>query len=89
MTQFEKVLDKLLRVPPPSDMRWGELVFVLSNLGFVVESNDGSRRRFVHTETKVVISLHEPHPRPEIKRYVITQVVRQLADMGFIERRKR
>ncbi|MFA0056369.1 type II toxin-antitoxin system HicA family toxin [Vibrio echinoideorum] len=40
-----------------------------------LENNKGSKRKFVHEEKRIVISLHEPHPEKTLKRYVIESVI--------------
>jgi len=81
MSRHEKLILKLKAKPTPSDVKWDELKAVLKHLGYEMLSNKGSRRKFVHQETQEtqeIISLHEPHPQPEVKTYVIKQVVEQL-----------
>jgi len=85
MAQLEKLIEKLCRVPTPSDLRWNELVSILEHYGFTQENNDGSRRRFLHPATGQIISLHKPHPQPEVKKYVIRQVLEQLTAGGFLQ----
>jgi len=88
MAQIDKLIQKLLRSPAPTDLRWVELVTILEHFCFTQESNDGSRRRFHHEATGTIISLHKPHPSPEVKRYVIAQVVKQLQEMALIKGEK-
>ncbi|MFM5364049.1 type II toxin-antitoxin system HicA family toxin [Aeromonas veronii] len=66
----------------PKDFTWQELTSLLKSLGFEVMNGSGSRRKFVHTETKKVISLHEPHPEKIIKMYVIKDVIENLRGLG-------
>jgi predicted RNA binding protein YcfA (HicA-like mRNA interferase family) len=84
MSRHEKLILKLKAKPTPSDVTWNELKLILKHLGYEILSNRGSRRKFVHVETKEIISLHEPHPNPEVKTYVIKQVVEQLQMSGRI-----
>lgn len=57
-------------------------------LGYKMLPNKGSRRKFVHAVTKHVISLHEPHPQPEVKQYAIKDVANALCDAGVMERKE-
>lgn len=75
MAKTDKLLTKLQRKPPPVDFTWQELTSVLTALGCEVINGAGSRRKFYHTQTKRMLSLHEPHPNPELKRYMIAQAV--------------
>lgn len=80
MSRKEKLLKKFLTIP--SDFTWNELVLVLAYLGYLQLSNGttgGSRRRFVG-ENGEVISLHEPHPRKIVKKYVILQIIEHCKD---------
>jgi hypothetical protein len=75
MSRKEKLLKRFLTIP--SDLTWNELVLVLAHLGYHQLSNGisgGSRRRFLD-EHGQVISLHEPHPRKIVKKYVILQII--------------
>lgn len=87
MSKHEKILAKLCRTPPPADLKWDELVSLLSSLGFDLHTggkSGGSRRRFIHRMTKQMILCHEPHPRPEVDKGCIVDVVSFLRDQGFI-----
>lgn len=44
----------------------------------------GSRRKFVHRETKVTISLHEPHPANILKAYQIRDVLLHLKQEKYL-----
>ena len=80
MSRKEKLLKRFLTIP--SDLTWNELVLVLAYLGYPQLSNGisrGSRRRFVD-EHGEVISLHEPHPRKIVKKYVILQIIEHCKD---------
>lgn len=66
----------------PKDFTWQELTSLLHGLGYESFNGNGSRRRFVHSETKMIINLHEPHPTSIIKMYVIEQVIEHLQGLG-------
>ncbi|MDI6836960.1 MAG: type II toxin-antitoxin system HicA family toxin, partial [Rhizobiaceae bacterium] len=61
-----------------SDPFSGEKLFVEKDAG------GGSRRKFVHSSTKQIIRLHEPHPGNEMKPYMVRQIRDQLIDQGLI-----
>lgn len=75
MTKEDKLLDKLHN--PKSTMTWGEVVTLLTRLGYKMLNGSGSRRKFLH-ENGGMISVHEPHPdkniKPYVKRYVLEQI---------------
>ena len=80
MSRKEKLLKRFLIIP--SDLTWNELVLVLAHLGYHQLSNGisgGSRRRFID-ERGQVISLHEPHPRKIVKKYVILLIIEHCKD---------
>lgn len=83
MAKHEKIIKRLTANPTPSGIKWDELKTALEGLGFELQNNQGSRRKFVHKTSKAVISLHEPHPQPEVKQYVIRQVVDTLRSLGY------
>ena len=84
MSKHQKALDRLRAKPPPSDIKWNELKAVLKHLGYEMLKNSGSRRKFVHTETKALIICHEPHPSPDVDKGCIADVVAYLQANGFI-----
>ncbi len=82
MSQIEKLLDRLKS--KPSDFAWSELERILGALGYRQEKGDGSRRRFFHSETGDVISLHEPHAKKILKAYQIRDIVAHLRQKGYL-----
>lgn len=77
MAKLEKLLDKLLKEPPPTDFTWSELVTLLTGLGYVEKNGSGSRIKFYKNENGVAIPiyLHKPHPQNEIKRIYIKKTI--------------
>lgn len=84
MTQHDKTLERIQRTPTPADVRWDEMAGLLQSLGFRPLNNDGSRRKFEHPDTGDSISLHQPHPAPEMKRYAVREVVAFLRQNGYL-----
>jgi hypothetical protein len=58
-----------------ADYEWRELESLMTSLGYRLENGGGSRRRFIHSVTKVVFMMHEPHPRKVLKHYQIKDVI--------------
>ena len=78
MSKIEKLLSRFLN--SPSDFTWEELKKILTHFGYIEMPNGisgGSRRKFVDND-KNVISLHKPHPKNILKRYVIKLVTEHL-----------
>ncbi len=75
MTKTEKLIERLRQ--RPKDFTWNELKKVLSYYGYEERSGKGSRRKFINREGQI-ISLHEPHPKPILKKYMIELVIKQL-----------
>jgi predicted RNA binding protein YcfA (HicA-like mRNA interferase family) len=82
MSKYEKALDRLKK--RPKDFTWKELQTILNQLGYEEKKRAGSRRKFIHSKNKVVISLHEPHPNPQMKIYAIDIIIEHLTEEGFI-----
>lgn len=80
MSKHQKTRDKMGRVPTPSDVRWDDLVGLLNSLGLDELPGDGSRRKFVHRDTKAVMDIHRPHPQPTLKQYQVRNV------LGFLDK---
>jgi len=82
----KKTLEKLCRAPPPSDLRWSELVTLLKSLGYRMLTSGGSRRKFYHQEKDALISCHEPHPSPNVDKGCIVDIAAHLKAYGFLKR---
>jgi len=82
MSTHEKLLAKLINMN--ANFTWPELVRLLNSLGFVQIQGSGSRVKFDHPTTKVLINLHKPHPGNEIKTYMRRQVIEHLKFGGWI-----
>ena len=83
MGRHEKLVVRFGKIP--ADFTWDELCRLLSGFGFEVLSGAGSRFKFVHRESKRVISLHRPHPGIVVKRYALRQVCDILKQDGLIK----
>lgn len=84
MTRKDKLVARFRQ--RPRDFAWGELVRLLSDLGYTeapAGKTGGSRRRFVHA-TAPSISLHKPHPGNIVKLYVVDDVLRVLQEEKLI-----
>ncbi|MBX2895108.1 MAG: type II toxin-antitoxin system HicA family toxin [Cyclobacteriaceae bacterium] len=82
MSKFEKALSCLRS--KPKDFTWKELVSIMTHFGYTEIKGGGSRRKFYHTQTKSVVSLHEPHPRPVLKTYAIEIIIDHLKEQKLI-----
>jgi len=84
---LSKVTKLILRfLNKPKDLTWDELVIVLNYYGYyeiATGKTGGSRRKFSNA-TKMIISLHKPHPKTIVKSYVIDQVINHLKEKGDI-----
>ncbi len=76
MTKASKIQDRLLS--KPSDFTWNELTTLMAHLGYELKATGGSSRKFIHTQTRAVHMVHEPHPAPTLKMYQIRNVIRFL-----------
>jgi hypothetical protein len=56
----------------------------MSHFGYTEIKGGGSRRKFYHEKTKAIVSLHEPHPSPVIKRYALEIIIEHLNEQGLL-----
>lgn len=85
MSSKDKLIKKLRS--RPKDFTWDELTRLLGNLNFKEISQGrtgGSRRKFYHQESGLIINLHKPHPNPIIKSYLIEQIIKKLEEERLI-----
>ena len=86
MSRFEKLLKRFLS--KPKDFSYDELTRLLASLGYEkvgIGKTAGSRVAFVNPETRHIIKLHRPHPRPELKRYQLDDIEETLRNKGIIQ----
>jgi len=83
MGKREKLIARFERIPV--DFSWDELCRMMTGFGFETISGSGSRCKFVHSESKQVVSLHRPHPGNIVKRYALRQVRDFLREGGLIK----
>ena len=84
MSKHQKAIERLRAKPPPADIKWSELKALLEHLKYEMLKNSGSRRKFVHKETKALIICHEPHPSPDVDKGCIAAIVAHLEANGLI-----
>jgi hypothetical protein len=56
----------------------------MTHFGYNEIKGGGSRRKFVHSKTNALISLHEPHPSPVLKRYALDIVLDHLKEQSLL-----
>lgn len=79
MSKIEKLIARVQE--SPTDFTWEELAKLLNHYGFDELSKSktaGSRRAFVHPETKQIIRLHKPHPGNILKQYQLKEILELL-----------
>lgn len=57
---------------------------IMVHFGYDELKGSGSKRKFFNKTSRVVISLHEPHPKPSLKSYAIDIVLEHLKEEGLI-----
>ena len=75
MSRIEKLLERILS--KPNDFTWKEMKKVLKHFDYSEKSGNGSRRKFINEEGKI-ITLHEPHPKKILKKYMIELIIEHL-----------
>lgn len=79
MSKLDKFIARIRS--KPKDFTWKEATTLMSAYGYELKAGGktgGSRRAFVHTETKTVIYLHEPHPGSILKVYQLKIIMESL-----------
>lgn len=86
MSKAEKLLKRFLS--KPKDFTYDEIKRLLTGFGYEnlgTGKTAGSRVAFIHPETKHIIKLHKPHPKPELKRYQLDYIEEALKNRGLIQ----
>lgn len=81
MSKIEKLIARF--ESKPKDFTWDELIRLLHYFGYEEMRGSGSRRKFIHVNSQVII-LHEPHPQKILKRYQIEQVYAVLVEENLL-----
>lgn len=74
-------LARIFERPPRPDVRWDEFASLLRALG--AEEHEGADSRVRFGLERSILSLHRPHPRPELWRYAALDVRDFLAVHGI------
>ena len=85
MSKHEKNLERLCASPTPANIKWGELVGILTNLGYTLLKGSGSRRKFHHKSKDALIICHQPHPSPDVDKGCVADVIEHLKNYKFID----
>lgn len=78
----DKLITRLLS--KPKDFTWGEACTVMIASGFALTNRAGSRRVFKHVESKLKVSMHEPHSRTHLLPYELDYLIDGLKGTGQI-----
>lgn len=84
MSKKEKLIKRLLS--KPNDFTFDELLSLLEILDFKFSNSgktSGSACKFKH-ENGGFIFLHKPHPKPILKSYQVSEIVKILKEMNLI-----
>jgi len=83
MSRHEKLKDRFKELP--LNFTWDELCRLMKGCGFDQISGAGSRYKFCHQKSHLVVILHKPHPGNLIKKYAMKQVLERLKACGEIK----
>jgi len=76
-----RTLVRIFERPTRSDVRWDEFASLMRALGAEEHEGAGSRVRFVLAGS--ILSLHRPHPKPELRKYSVEDVRHFLTARGI------
>lgn len=69
----------------PKDFTWAEACTLMGACGFELKNRGGSRRMFIHTETRRKVGMHEPHSRSALLPYELDLLIDGLREVGEIK----
>lgn len=86
MSRKQKLVERLLKIPPPRDFTWDEATTLMNACGYELLNarGGGSGRMFVNRSTKSKIRLHEPHPQNTLLPYMVRELIEGLRSTGAI-----
>ena len=80
MARHERTLAAVFASPTPTNLKWKDVEALLIAKSARKIEGDGSRVRFELGGVR--LSLHRPHPSPELKRYAVRAVRDFLIEAG-------
>lgn len=83
MSKDEKLIRRFLS--KSKDFTYDELNKLLTHFGYREGKTSGSRVAFINPETKHIIRLHKPHPKPELKKYQLDYIEDELRKRELIK----
>lgn len=86
MGKNKKLLKRLL--DQPKGFTYAELKKLMFTFGFEEDNkgkSSGSRVAFYHSQKKLILRLHKPHPNNELKAYQIKEIIEFLKGTGDIQ----
>lgn len=84
MSQIDKLIEKLIKTPAPRDFSWAQLQKVMKHFGYKELEGNGSRKKFVHPETKHKVLLHKRHPDSTLIGAQIVDIIDALKSQGYL-----
>lgn len=76
-----RTLKSIFDKPERSDIRWPDVESLIEATGGVIKQGSGSRKRA--TLNGVRVSLHKPHPRPEMDKGAVKDLRRFFEEAGL------
>ena len=76
----QRTIRAIFKKPTLANVKWVEVDALLASLDVQKKQGSGSRVRF--TRDGVVLGIHQPHPRPELKKYQVEAVREFLLKIG-------
>ncbi|MBT4937189.1 type II toxin-antitoxin system HicA family toxin [Candidatus Peregrinibacteria bacterium] len=74
MSKKEKLLKKFFEVPIRTDLKFHELIRLMSHYGYVLYEREGSRVIFYNSKIKDTYNMHKPHASEPLKRYQVKDI---------------
>jgi HicA toxin of bacterial toxin-antitoxin, len=79
--KHRKTLTDIFTEPARSDIRWDDVESLWLALGADVTQGRGSRVRVAFNDEKA--TFHEPHPEPELKKYLVKKIKQFFESSGI------
>ena len=74
MSKKEKLLKKFFESPIRTDLKFKELIKLMSHYGYVLYEREGSRVVFYNSKIKDTYNIHKPHASDALKRYQVKDI---------------
>jgi len=84
LAKQDKLIEKLYKIPPPTDFKWDDFVTLMNRIGFTCEFNgNGSSHCTFYKDPLKPLLFKRPHPRKELSVGYVRKAKEYFNEIGL------